>query len=92
MALYLLANRIDKKRFIGTNAWFFGAINLAKTPLSGALGLFTPQVLWVWVAMVPAVLIGAWIGRLVIGRVDQRQFENVTLAAAALSSVVILLR
>ncbi len=92
MALYLLANRIDKRRFIGTNAWFFGAINLAKTPLSGALGLFTPQVLWVWAAMVPAVLVGAWVGRLVIGRVDQRQFENVTLAAAALSSLVILIR
>ena len=27
MALYPLAARIDKIRFIGTNAWFFGIIN-----------------------------------------------------------------
>lgn len=87
MALYFLAARIDKKRFIGANAWFFGAVNLAKTPLSGALGLFTPQVLWVWVAMVPAVLVGAVLGRLVIGRVSQRQFELVTLAASGVASV-----
>jgi len=92
MALYFLASRIDKKRFIGTNAWFFAAINLAKTPLSGALGLYTPQVLWVWVAMVPAVLVGAVLGRLIIGRVTQRQFELVTMAASAFASLVILLR
>lgn len=92
MALYFLACRIDKKRFIGTNAWFFGAINLAKTPLSGALGLFTPQVLWVWLAMIPAVLAGAVVGRLVVGRVTQRQFELVTIGASALASLVILLR
>lgn len=92
MALYFLACRIDKKRFIGTNAWFFGAINLAKTPLSGALGLYTPQVLWVWLAIVPAVLAGAALGRLIIGHVTQRQFETVTIAASAFSSLVILLR
>lgn len=92
MALYFLAARIDKKRFIGTNAWFFGAVNLAKTPLSGALGLFTPQVLWVWVAMIPAVLVGAVLGRLVIGKVSQRQFELVTLAASGIASLAILLR
>lgn len=92
MALYFLAHRIDKRRFIGTNAWFFGAINLAKTPLSGALGLYTPQVLWTFVAMVPAVLVGAVLGRLVIKRVTQRQFEWVTMAASALASLVILLR
>lgn len=92
MALYFLACRIDKMRFVGTNAWFFGAVNLAKTPLSGALGLFTPQVLWVWAAMVPTVLLGAVAGRLVIGRVTQRQFEAVTMAASAFASLVILLR
>lgn len=92
MALYFLACRVDKKRFIGTNAWFFGAINLAKTPLSFALGLFTPQVLWTAAMMVPAVLVGAVFGRLIIGRVSQRQFENVTIAASAFASLVILLR
>ncbi len=92
MALYFLACRVDKKRFIRTKAWFFGAINLAKTPLSGLLGLYTPQVLWVWVAMIPVVLVGAALGRLVIGKVNQRQFETVTIAAAGLASLVILLR
>lgn len=92
MALYFLACRVDKKRFIGTNAWFFGAINVAKTPLSGALGLFTPQVLWVWAAMVPAVVVGAVLGRLVVHRVSQRQFELVTIAAAGVASLAILLR
>lgn len=92
MALYLLAARVDKVRFIGTNAWFFALINLSKVPLTAGLGLFTPQVLWVALAMIPAVLVGAALGRLVIGRVTQAQFETVTIAASALSALMILVR
>ena len=83
MALYLLAARIDKIRFIGTNAWFFGIINVSKLPLTASLGLFTPQVMWLFAAGVPFVLLGTALGRVVVHRVTQRQFELVTMFAAA---------
>lgn len=92
MALYLLAARVDKARFIGTNAWFFGLVNVSKVPLTASLGLFTPQVLWVVAAMIPVVLLGTIFGRRVVRRVSQRQFETVTLTAALLSAVAVLLR
>lgn len=92
MALYLLASRIDKVRFIGTNAWFFAAINLAKTPLTAALGLFTPTVLVTALVLIPAVLVGAALGRLIIGRVTQRQFEIVTIVGSAIASFSLLVR
>lgn len=86
MALYFLAARIDKAAFIGTNAWFFFIINVAKTPLTASLGLFTPEGLWVVLLMIPAVLLGTWLGVLVIHRVSQRQFEFVTIIASAIAA------
>lgn len=92
MALYFLALRIDKVRFIGTNAWFFALINVSKVPLAASLGLFTPQGLLLDLVLIPAVLLGTLIGTWVIKRVTQRQFETVTMAASALSAVFLLLR
>jgi len=92
MALYFLAARIDKKRFIGTNAWFFAIINLSKVPLAASLGLYTPHGLLLALLMVPAVLAGAWVGTWVIHRVTQRQFEVVTIIASAVSAATLLVR
>lgn len=92
MALYFLAARVDKARFIGTNAWFFFLVNLSKTPFTTALGLYSPTNLLLVAALIPAVLAGAALGMWVIGRVTQRQFEIVTIAASALASGALLLR
>lgn len=92
MALYFLAARIDKARFIGTNAWFFALINVSKVPLAASLGLFTAEGLALDLVMVPAVLLGALLGTWVIKRVTQRQFEVVTMVASAVSAATLLLR
>ncbi len=92
MALYFLAAKVDKARFIGTNAWFFFLINLSKTPFTTALGLYSPTNLLLAAALIPAVLAGAAVGIWVIGRVTQRQFEFVTIAASAVASLVLLIR
>jgi uncharacterized membrane protein YfcA len=39
MSMYLLASRFSINRFLGTAAWFFLVVNLAKTPFSLSLGL-----------------------------------------------------
>ena len=92
MALYFLAARIDKARFIGTNAWFFAMINLSKVPLAASLGLFTVEGVVLDLFMVPAVLLGALLGTWVVRHVSQRQFEVVTIVASALSALTLLLR
>lgn len=92
MALYFLAARIDKSRFIGTNAWFFALINVSKVPLAASLGLFTVEGIVLDLFLVPAVLLGAWLGTWIIGRVTQRQFEVVTIVASAVSAATLLLR
>ncbi|QGF22366.1 sulfite exporter TauE/SafE family protein [Raineyella fluvialis] len=92
MSLYLLAQRFDKRRFLATNAWFFATVNLCKVPFAASVGLFTPLVFGVTLVMLPAVLVGAAVGRLIIRRVTQQQFELVTVLATAAASVLLLVR
>ncbi len=91
MSLYLLAARVDKVRFIGTGAWYFLIINLTKVPFSAALGLFHVSTLWLTLLLLPAVLLGTWVGRILIKRVSQRWFERLTLAVTAVAAVSLLL-
>jgi uncharacterized protein len=90
MSLYLLTARLDKLAFLGTAAWFFFLVNIFKVPFSIGLGLMTVDSLTLNAALVPAVLVGALVGRTVIHRVDQALFERLVIVFTALSSVNLL--
>ncbi|WP_245706970.1 sulfite exporter TauE/SafE family protein [Austwickia chelonae] len=90
MALYLLACRVDKRAFIGTNAWFFLLVNLVKAPFSLALGLFPASTLSLTVVLAPFVVLGAGVGAVLVHRMSQRVFENVALVVSALAAVPLL--
>lgn len=92
MALYLLAVRADKMRFVGTTAWYFLIVNVAKVPFSAGLGLLTTTTLWLTLALAPAVLVGTWLGRTFLRRLPQHRFEHLTLAASLLAGVLLLVR
>jgi hypothetical protein len=87
MSLYLLAARVDKVRFLGTGAYYYLIINLTKVPFSAALGLFHVSTLWLTLLLLPVVLLGTWLGRILIKKVSQLWFERLTLAATAVAAV-----
>lgn len=91
MSLYLLSARMTMLGFLGTTAWFFFLVNLAKVPLSLGLGLMNPASLALDAVLVPFVLAGTVIGRRVIARIDQPSFERLVLAVTVLSSVPLVL-
>jgi uncharacterized membrane protein YfcA len=90
MSLYLLTARLEKLAFLGTAAWFFFLVNVFKVPFSIGLGLMTVDSLELNAALVPAVLVGALVGRVVIHRVDQALFERLVIVFTALSSINLL--
>lgn len=90
MNLYLLAARYDKWRFMGTTAWFFFFVNLTKLPVSIGLGMIHPGMLVVLAALVPAVLVGAWVGRIAIKRIDQKLFNTLVTVLVAVSALYLL--
>ena len=73
-------------RFLGTSAWFYLIVNVSKTPLSAALGLFTPRVLQTALVLIPVVLVGTVIGVQVIKHVKQKAFDLLTLATSIVAA------
>ena len=92
MTLYLLACRVDKMAFVGTNAWFFLLVNLSKTPFSAALGLFPTSTLQLTVLLAPFVLAGTWLGVKLVHRVSQRAFDLLALISSVVAAVALLVR
>jgi hypothetical protein len=91
MTLYLLAMRLPKLEFLGTGAAFFLLINWIKVPFIAQLGLINASSLALNLYLLPAVAVGALLGRPVVQRVNQRIFENTALALAALAALRLLL-
>lgn len=91
MTLYLLAKRIDKVAFVGTAAWFFFAVNLAKLPFSIGVGAITPEVALRTLPLVPVVWVGCAIGIWVLAVIPQRLFNSLALLSAAVAAVTLLL-
>jgi uncharacterized membrane protein YfcA len=64
MAIYLLAQKADKKAFVASNALFFTALNLFKVPPYVLSGLITPETLRLdlrYLACIPAGVAVGWL-------------------------------
>jgi uncharacterized membrane protein YfcA len=91
MNLYLLARKYDKLRFLGTTAWFFFAVNLIKVPFSIGAGIVRPDTALLAAVLAPVVLVGTWIGRLTIKRINQATFDRLVTILVAVAAVYLLL-
>ena len=90
MAQYLLLMRAPKLAFLGTSAWLFLVVNLAKLPFTGALGLVSRSLLLLDLSLAPLVLAGGYAGRHVARRLGQHHFEAWTIGLTAVSCLALL--
>lgn len=90
VSMYFLAMRFPVKEFLGTAAWFFAIVNLAKVPFSAGLGLITVPGLVLDLVLVPAVLLGAFLGRRLASRMDQRVFDRLVIAFTIIGAVYLI--
>jgi uncharacterized protein len=91
MSMYFLAARFPVKAFLGTAAWFFALVNIAKVPFAIGLGLLTTHALLIDLVLVPAVLAGAFVGRRIADRIDQTLFERIVIVLTVVGAVYLLL-
>jgi uncharacterized membrane protein YfcA len=89
--IYFLMAGLPMLEFLGTGAWLFLVVNLFKLPFSIGLGLIDASSLGTDAVLAPVVLLGAGIGYLLVRRINQRTFEWLALALAAVSSVPLVL-
>jgi uncharacterized membrane protein YfcA len=90
MAIYFLAMRLTKMDFVGTGAVFFLLLNFFKVPFMVHLGLINSASFSLNLWLAPVVLIGAWFGRKLVQRIEQRVFENIALALSLIAGLNLL--
>jgi uncharacterized membrane protein YfcA len=97
LTTHLVARGMAKHQLVGTSAWLYFSINLAKIPIYLALGawvaggpFFTPGSLTYAALMIPAIVGGVFSGRMVFRRIPQQAFLLVVLALSAAGAVRLL--
>ncbi|MBU9712342.1 sulfite exporter TauE/SafE family protein [Evansella tamaricis] len=91
MAVFLLAIALPKKELIGTGAWFFLSVNLIKVPMYGYLGLITFDSIGLNLWLIPAILIGAFLGIKLVPLIPQKHFNTIILILAMVGGIRLLL-
>lgn len=90
MAMYFLATRAQVQVFLGTSAWFFAIVNLVKVPFLAGLGLFTPHVLLMDLALAPLVVAGALVGLRIAKRIPQQLFDRLVIGLTVVGAAYLL--
>jgi uncharacterized membrane protein YfcA len=90
LIMYFLGFGLEKEEFIGTNAWYFLIVNVAKLPFNFALGTTTLEFLALDALLTPLVVAGIAIGILIVKRMSQKTLTIVMQAMALIAGVRLL--
>jgi hypothetical protein len=86
-SIYFLAMGLDKNRLIGTGAWFFLLINAFKIPFSIGLGLMTLESFVFNIKLLPVIVVGVFLGILLVKKISPKLFARLVLFVAAISAI-----
>ncbi len=97
MNTYLIGLGLDRTAMVGTSAWFYFSVNLAKIPVYTAIGhwsdggsFFTAESLRYDLALFPFVVVGVFAGRALLPRIHDRFFLWLVLMLSLLGAVKLL--
>ncbi len=86
-SVYLLARGFKKYDFMGTSAWFFLLINLSKVPLQVFVWHnVTTKSFLLALLLLPAIALGAFLGSVVIKKINEKIFRYVIIALTAVAA------
>ena len=86
-SIYALVHKMPKMEFLGVGARLFLVVNLFKVPLLGQLELINAQSLTLNLCLLPALVLGIFLGRKLIGLVPQRAFEILLYVFSAIAGL-----
>lgn len=91
-SMYLLAQRLDNERFVGTTTAVYFLINLAKIPAYLQQDLITADVWWRDLPLFPIVFAGTALGVYLNRRVPSAWFSRVVLVLVLVTGVWLLVK
>lgn len=89
---YMLLQPINPMVFVGTTTLFFAVVNALKLPGLIITGIFDINNLWQNLWVLPIILIGVFVGRWLIRRINRIAFDRLMLGVLTLAALVLLLR
>ena len=88
--IYFLAMRMPKNDFIGTASWVFLVINLFKLPFQVFFWKnITPESLYTDLLLLPAVLIGFWLGIKIVSKIKEDNYRKIVIVLTFLGALAI---
>ena len=88
--IFFLAMRLPKDAFIGTTAWLFLIINLFKVPFHVfSWKTITWETLKIDLVVIPAILLGLFIGIKLLKKVNDKLFRQFILVMTAIGAILI---
>ncbi len=91
LSMYFIAARFNVNAFLGTVAWLFAMMNVAKLPVSIGLGILTPETFVLDLVLAPAVVFGALLGWWIANRIRQSIFDWAVIIATIAGAIYLLL-
>jgi len=91
IGLYMFAQGMGKSLFVGTVAWTFTLINMAKLPFYVGIGLIKLDTLLFDLTLVTMIPIGSWMGHWMHHRVSERIFNRTILVFVFIAGLQLLL-
>jgi hypothetical protein len=91
MGIYLIGQHMEKRRFLGTSAWFFFLVNVSKIPGYAALDMMTAETFRLAAMLMPVVAAGAVLGVRILKRIPQAVFDVLVLSLAGIAAVRMIL-
>jgi len=85
-SVWALVKELDKEDFLGIGARLFLFLNLFKIPFNWEIGIINAATLKLDVALLPAIILGIAIGKPVVHRIPQKQFEQLLLVLSAVGA------
>jgi uncharacterized membrane protein YfcA len=91
MSIYLFLRRESVMNFLANSAWFFFIVNLIKLPFTIGLGILEVTSFKFILPAIPAIAVGALIGKKIVSQINQKIFQNLTLISAGLVGMKLIL-
>jgi uncharacterized membrane protein YfcA len=90
ITIYLLMQDLTPRTLVATSALFFAILNLIKLPGYLFADLIVPSMLRQLLWTIPLILLGIWVGRAAVDRVNKRVFNGILTLLLAVSGTMLI--
>ena len=87
ISIYLLEQKLSKNSYVATRAWIFLIINFIKIAVVITLGILTWPLVKQSLITLPALIVGAGIGYLLLKRLNLKQFKTLIRVMTCIAAI-----